>query len=141
MEYSNIQYALLPTACIREGNLSSLRWSPVGTHFSACGTHGAIAKLWAGVTALVRGLMERQGESPQEKGRPESGLSPATILLSLACRDKHVFVATKDVFCRDKSMLVATNIFLSRQNMFYFFFATKVCLSRKNMSFVETNTC
>ena len=26
------------------------------------------------------------------------------------CRDKHVFVATKDVFCRDKSMIVATNI-------------------------------
>ena len=26
------------------------------------------------------------------------------------CRDKHVFVATKDVFCRDKSMFDATKI-------------------------------
>ena len=28
------------------------------------------------------------------------------------CRDKHNFVATKDVFRRDKSTLVATNIIL-----------------------------
>ena len=32
------------------------------------------------------------------------------------CRDKRLFVATKDVFCRDKSKLVATNVFCRDKN-------------------------
>ena len=28
------------------------------------------------------------------------------------CRDKHTFVATKDVFCRDKHVFVATKMIL-----------------------------
>ena len=33
------------------------------------------------------------------------------------CRDKHTFVATKDVFCRDEYVFVATKVSLSRQNL------------------------
>ena len=34
----------------------------------------------------------------------------------LVCRDKHTFVATKDVFCCDKHVFVARKISLSRPN-------------------------
>ena len=45
------------------------------------------------------------------------------------CREKHVFVATKDVFCRDKRRV------LSLQKMSVtMLVATKVCLSRQTLS-------
>ena len=31
--------------------------------------------------------------------------------------DKHIFVATRDVFCRDKHMFVATKVILLWQNL------------------------
>ena len=45
------------------------------------------------------------------------------------CRDKHLFVATKDVFCLGKSILVTTNV-LPRQK---YFVATNILLSRQNL--------
>ena len=51
------------------------------------------------------------------------------------CFNKHICVATKDVFCRDKSMLVATNIFLSRQ-----IFVVAKALSRQTF-FSRQNVC
>ena len=34
------------------------------------------------------------------------------VATKIFCRDKHTFVATKDVFCRDKHVFVATKIIL-----------------------------
>ena len=34
------------------------------------------------------------------------------IILSLFCRGKHAFVATKDLFCHDKHVSVATKMIL-----------------------------
>ena len=72
------------------------------------------------------------------------------------CRDKYVFVATKDVFCGDKSMLAATKLLL-RQNIFVvtkhvttniilsrqMFYQDKsfTCLSQQNVSFLATKLC
>ena len=62
--------------------------------------------------------------SRQKYGCGDTYLSPQmfcqrNIILSRQklCCDKHIFVATKDVFCRDKHMFVATSILLSRQKM------------------------
>ena len=63
------------------------------------------------------------------------------------CRDKHTFVAAKDVFCRDKHVFVVSKGSLSRQNFIrgkIMFAATKLCSSRqkfccdKNMSRQKT---
>ena len=47
------------------------------------------------------------------------------------CRDKHTFVAAKDVFCRDKSKLVATFVATKSRLLLQIFIATTV-LSRQN---------
>ena len=56
----------------------------------------------------------------------------ATKLQAYFCRNKHEFVATKQVFCRDKTF-VKTNTRLSRQ----IFVATKFC--RDKYHFVAIN--
>ena len=55
-------------------------------------------------------------------------------------RDKHAFVATKDVFCCDKHVYVVTKVSLSQQNICrdkHTFIATKV-LRRDSHNIVAT---
>ena len=74
---------------------------------------------------------------------------------TLFCRDRHLFVMTKDVFCRNRSMLVTTNVLLPQKYACHdkcfvvtkhVFCDDKSLLSRQkfchgNHTFVVTNFC